>query len=93
MFALPGEAVFAAADGTVTFAGQVGGSLFVVMLHADGLRTTIGFVGAVTVRVGAVLHRGTKVAVAKGPIHFGVRKGYTYLDPRTLFARRVWLVA
>ncbi len=93
LLAVPGETVFAAADGTVTFAGQVGGSLFVVMIHADGLRTTIGFVGSVLVRVGAVLPRGAKVAVAKGPIHFGVRKGDTYLDPRTLFTRRVWLVS
>ncbi len=91
-FAVPGQPVFAAADGVVTFAGQVGGSLFVVMAHADGLRTTIGFVGSITVRVGAVLNRGAKVAVAKGPVHFGVRSGNVYLDPRTLFARRVWLV-
>ena len=91
-YAVPGQSVFAAADGVVTFAGQVGGSLFVVMAHADGLRTTIGFVGSVTVRVGAVVQRGTKVAVAKGPVHFGVRDANTYLDPRLLFARRVWLV-
>jgi murein DD-endopeptidase MepM/ murein hydrolase activator NlpD len=91
-FAVPGQPVFAAADGVVTFAGQVGGSLFVVMTHADGLRTTIGFVGSVTVRVGAVRSRGAKVAIAKGPVHFGVRSGNVYLDPRALFARRVWLV-
>jgi murein DD-endopeptidase MepM/ murein hydrolase activator NlpD len=91
-FAVPGQPVFAAADGVVTFAGQVGGSLFLVMSHADGLRTTIGFVGSITVRVGAVLNRGAKVAIAKGPVHFGVRNGNAYLDPRTLFARRVWLV-
>ena len=92
LYAVPGQPVFAPADGVVTFAGQVGGSLFVVMTHADGLRTTIGFVGSITVRAGAVLPRGAKVAIAKGPIHFGVRSGNVYVDPRTLFARRVWLV-
>src|SRR4051812_5129195 len=36
----PGEPVVAAAAGTVTFAGQVAGTLTVVILHADHLRTS-----------------------------------------------------
>lgn len=92
LFARPGEPVFAAADGVVTFAGNVGNALFVVIAHADGLRTTIGFVQGVFVSVGARVKRGDMVAVAGGPVHFGVRRGSVYLDPRTLFARRVWLV-
>ena len=36
----PGEAVAAPADGEVTFAGPVAGALHVVVLHADGIRTT-----------------------------------------------------
>src|ERR687884_2023890 len=37
---VPGELVRAAADGDVVFAGQVGGSLPVVVLHPDGIRTS-----------------------------------------------------
>src|SRR2546427_4550471 len=36
----PGAPVHAAAAGEVVFAGQVGGSLHVVVLHADGIRTS-----------------------------------------------------
>src|SRR4051812_34972384 len=35
-----GQPVTAAADGEVVFAGNVGGSLHVVILHADGIRTS-----------------------------------------------------
>src|SRR5687768_9600133 len=36
----PGAAARAAAGGTVVFAGRIGGSTHVVVLHADGVRTT-----------------------------------------------------
>ncbi|MBV8386955.1 MAG: M23 family metallopeptidase, partial [Acidimicrobiia bacterium] len=36
----PGTEVRAAADGEVVFAGQVGGTLHVVVLHGDGIRTS-----------------------------------------------------
>ena len=35
-----GQPVLAMADGVVVFAGQVGGTLHVVLLHADGVRTS-----------------------------------------------------
>lgn len=92
LFARVGDPVLAAANGVVTFSGRVGLSFFVVIAHADGLRTTVGFVGQVLLKAGARVTRGAVIAVAAGPVHFGVRRGATYLDPRTLFSTKVWLV-
>jgi len=92
LYARAGDPVVAAANGVVTFSGRVGSSFFVVIAHADGLRTTVGFVGQVLLKAGARVTRGAVIAVAAGPVHFGVRRGATYLDPRTLFSRKVWLV-
>jgi murein DD-endopeptidase MepM/ murein hydrolase activator NlpD len=91
-FANPGDPVRAPANGVVTFAGPVGRSLFVVILHADGLRTTCGFLQEVLVPKGAHVTRGALIGIAAGPVHFGVRRGSTYIDPRTLFGKKVWLV-
>lgn len=76
-----GEVVRAAAAGTVTFAGQVGGELFVVVAHPDGLRTTYGLLAAVVVGRGAHLGQGQPVGTAGPATFFGVRRGEEYLDP------------
>ena len=49
----PGTPVAASAAGVVTFAGQVGGQLFVVIAHADGLRTTYAYLADVMVPRGS----------------------------------------
>lgn len=77
----PGTSVSASADGEVVFAGPVGGSQHVVVLHADGLRTSYSFLRSVTVRRGQAVRRGDPVGVTAGPLHFGVRAGEEYLDP------------
>ena len=41
---VPGAPVGAAADGEVVFAGAVGGSLHVVVLHGDGIRTSLSLI-------------------------------------------------
>ena len=82
----PGQAVLAAAAGEVTFAGQVGASLHVVVLHADGLRTSYSFLQSVAVRRGDHVGRGTAVGTAGPLLHFGARAGDVYVDPATLFA-------
>lgn len=79
-----GSPVGAPADGTVAFAGQVGGDLHVVVRHADGVRTSISFVAEVLVSVGAKVKAGQVVAKSAGAVHFGARIGDKYLDPRTL---------
>ena len=80
----PGQAVRASAGGTVTFAGQVAGRLWVVVAHADGLRTSYGLVTAVEVRVGQVVAAGQRIAAAGEAVHFGLRRGDVYLDPALL---------
>jgi len=80
-----GAAVAAAAGGEVVFAGPVGGGLHVVVLHADGLRTSYSFLALVAVRRGDRVVQGQTVGTAQHRFHFGVRAGEAYLDPALLF--------
>src|SRR5947208_6611306 len=57
-----GTRVVAAAAGTVSFAGQVGGSLFVSIDHPGGLRTTYSFLSAVLVKKGQAVAQGQLIA-------------------------------
>lgn len=82
---VPGGPVGASAGGVVTFAGQVGGQLFVVVAHPDGLRTTYAFVATIAVQVGQRVAQGDVVATSGDRLHFGVRRGDVYLDPELLF--------
>jgi murein DD-endopeptidase MepM/ murein hydrolase activator NlpD len=84
----PGQAVVAAAGGTVTFAGQVGGRLHVTVLHADGLRTTYGPLGRVApgVRRGSRVEAGAVVGVAGELVLWTARAGSAYVDPAVLLA-------
>ena len=81
----PGDPVRAAADGVVVFAGRIGPSSHVVVLHADGIRTSYSFLDGVDVRRGAHVHQGDVVGTAGGALHFGARAGDEYLDPTSLF--------
>lgn len=82
----PGTTVRASAGGVVTFAGQVGGQLFVVVAHADGLRTTYAYLATVTARAGERVSQGSILGTTAATLHFGVRRGDVYLDPELLFA-------
>ncbi len=79
--------VHAVADGEVVFAGRVGTGLHVVVLHADGIRTSSSFLAGVTVRRGDQVAQGERLGTATGRFHFGARAGETYLDPLTLFGQ------
>lgn len=83
-----GQPVVAAAVGVVVFAGPVGRSLHVVVLHADGLRTTYAFLHRVDVRRGEHVRQGDPIGLAGETLHFGVRVGPAYLDPLALLGRR-----
>ena len=83
---VPGSAVLAPADGTVTFAGAVGTSRFVVIGSSDGIRITLGFLASVTVRTGQSVRRGQVVGRALASVHIGARVGEDYVDPSPLFA-------
>jgi len=85
---VPGMLVRAAADGEVVFAGPVGGSLHVTVLHADGIRTSYSFLAAVRVRRGDRVLRGDVVGVAASILHVGARRGERYIDPASLWSDR-----
>lgn len=80
----PRRLVVAAADGTVTFAGQVAGSGVVTIQHDDGVRTSYVGLGDLFVEEGDMLWRGDHIAVAVVPLHFGARIHEHYLDPQIL---------
>lgn len=82
----PGTPVRAAAGGEVVFAGPVGGTLHVVVLHADGVRTSYSFLAAVAVARGQLVGPGAPIATAGVGVHFGARVGDAYLDPVVLLA-------
>jgi murein DD-endopeptidase MepM/ murein hydrolase activator NlpD len=85
----PGAAVRASAAGVVTFAGIIGHDRFVVVAHADGLRTTYAYLETIAVVAGGTVAAGTVVGTAGRELHFGVRRGTTYLDPELLLAGAV----
>ena len=80
-----GTPVRASADGQVTFAGAVAGTLHVTVLHPDGLRTSYSFLEAVSVRRGQAVAQGQVLGTAGTGFHLGVRSGDAYLDPAALF--------
>lgn len=84
--AVAGGPVAAAADGEVVFAGQVAGSLHVVLLHADGIRTSYSFLQSVAVHRGDRVKQGQTVGTSGDRLHFGARVGDDYVDPANLFA-------
>lgn len=80
--AQPGEPVRAAMDGTVTFAGPVGGVPWVTVAHSDDLDTTYGGLTP-TVHVGERVAIGDVLghATAVGRIDWGARHRGSYIDP------------
>jgi murein DD-endopeptidase MepM/ murein hydrolase activator NlpD len=87
-----GEAVRAAADGRVTFAGTVAERGVVVIAHADGVRTEYEPVRP-TVRAGMIVGRGALIGRVHGThdrcapnrcLHWGARRGDGYFDPLSL---------
>ena len=91
----PGAPVGAPAEGDVVFAGPVGRALFVVIRHADGVRTTLGFLATILVRAGQHVHAGQWVGTSGVSVHFGARLGAVYIDPMSLLAPqvpKVWLI-
>jgi murein DD-endopeptidase MepM/ murein hydrolase activator NlpD len=76
-----GSAVVAAAAGTVSFAGLVAGTRYVVVDHGGGYRTTYGKLRSAAVGVGDRVSAGQTVGSASSVTFFGLRLGDTYLDP------------
>jgi murein DD-endopeptidase MepM/ murein hydrolase activator NlpD len=96
-----GDPVRSAAAGVVAFAGRVAGRGVVSVDHPGGLRTSYEPVTATVARgdrvaAGAVLGRLEAVGSHCAPaacLHWGLRRGETYLDPRSMLgAARVRLL-
>ncbi|MCY3968040.1 MAG: M23 family metallopeptidase [bacterium] len=89
-----GQAVYAAAAGEVLFAGTVATNRFVTLLHADGLRTTYGYLTQILVEEGDVVADRQVLGTTSDRFFFSVRAGEEYLDPAHVLAvGRVRLVA
>lgn len=84
----PATPVRAAAAGQVSFAGPVGTGLHVVVLHADGMRTSYSFLASLAVRRGDPVAAGDTVGASGPSLHFGARAGDAYVDPAVLLAGR-----
>jgi murein DD-endopeptidase MepM/ murein hydrolase activator NlpD len=84
-----GTVIVAPSDGTVTFAGPVGGHVFLTIDHGGGLSSTYSWLTANLVKKGDRVMRGQQVAVtgwghpgALVPhLHLGVKLDGAYVDP------------
>jgi murein DD-endopeptidase MepM/ murein hydrolase activator NlpD len=85
-----GTPVLAAESGTVTFAGSVGGELFVTIAHAGGLASTYSWVSSLSVRRDDTVMRGQEIArsgsghpgaLEPPHLHVGVKLDGEYVDP------------
>ena len=83
------RSIVAPDDGVVTFAGKVGGRLFLTIDHGGGLSSTCSWLNSVLVHKGDRVIRGQPVGLTgwghpDEPVphlHFGVRLNGTYVDP------------
>lgn len=94
-----GTPVRAAAAGVVTFAGPVGGRLFVTIDHGGGLESRYSFLDAIGIRRHDVVSRGDVIARsgaghAGDPVpslHFAALRDDAYVDPLDLLGPiEVW---
>jgi len=84
-----GTDVRAPAAGVVTFAGSVGGRLFVTIDHGGGLLSTCSFLSGLLVHEGDVMVQGQPIALSGSghagdvspDVHLGVRLAGQYVDP------------
>ncbi|MBA3363702.1 MAG: M23 family metallopeptidase [Actinobacteria bacterium] len=84
-----GSSARAPAAGVVTFAGPVGGRLFLTIDHGAGLESTYSWLDAVIARRGDTVARGQVIGrsgtghsgAVVTHLHFGVRLLDAYVDP------------
>jgi murein DD-endopeptidase MepM/ murein hydrolase activator NlpD len=84
-----GSPVGAPSAGVVTFAGKVGGQLFLTIDHGGGVQSTSSWLSSVGVRKGDLVTAGQVVAASgsghpgdpRPSLHFGVRLDGAYVDP------------
>jgi murein DD-endopeptidase MepM/ murein hydrolase activator NlpD len=86
----PGVAVIAVASGRVTFVGSIAGTGYMVVRHANGVRTTYGNISNGRFRRGDLVIRGVQVGSTAGRFHFGVRDVVGYVDPAPMIGQLVY---
>jgi murein DD-endopeptidase MepM/ murein hydrolase activator NlpD len=92
LVAKPGEAILAAASGTVAYVGSIAGKPVVSIGHGS-VRTTYEPVVS-TLTVGERVALGQVIGVlgsgghCRGCLHWGLREGTSYLDPLLLLGTR-----
>lgn len=86
----PGQQVRAVAAGTVSFAGTVTGTRYVVVEHADGLRATYGRLADSPLRRGDRVSAGQQVGTTTDRFYFGLRDGGTAVDPTPFLGHVVY---
>jgi len=74
--------------GTVTFAGQVAGTLYVVVAQPDGLSATYGFLRTVAVRRGQSVAQGSVVGTSTDRLYFGWKRDGVPVDPTAALTGR-----
>ena len=87
-----GTPIVAAQDATVTFAGPVGGQLFVTLDHGGGLTSTYSWLSAIEVRRGQAVPQGELIGLtgaghpggAASHLHLGAKLDGSYVDPMSL---------
>ena len=87
-----GSELASVARGRVSFAGQVAGTLYVV-IDTGSVRVTHGGLASIAVQSGEMVAVGQSVGVAGPVTYVGVRRGEWYVDPRRCGVRRTRLVA
>ena len=90
----PNAVVRTTRAGLVTFAGPVGGVLWVVQEVAPGVRVTYGRLASIAggVAAGVAIAAGRPLGTAAEQVYLGVRVGETPWDPLRCWARRPRLV-
>ena len=88
----PGQPVRAVADGSVRFAGPVGGAPVVVIDHGGGLVSSYVQLLEGSVTRGQLVDGGDPVATAAAGFHLTARLSGHYVDPAELLERRCVVV-
>jgi len=84
-----GTSIVAPESGSVSFAGRVGGHLFITIDHGDELQSTYSWLSAMSVGRGDLVARGQVIGTtgighpgsAIPHLHLGVRLAGSYVDP------------
>ena len=85
-----GQAIFAAADGVVSFRGEVNRTKYLVILTNNNHRITYGKIAVSDVRAGDRVFAGQQIAESGENLYFGIRQVVNgvaqYLDPLMFLA-------